>query len=70
MSSSIGLVEEVEVTIKIRGYELACLKKLSLVSHALAARLPYQSQLEQKTLAYGLDDLIRRIELGTITRKN
>lgn len=58
------LVTKQPVTIKVNGIELAALKKLSLVSHALAARLPYQSGQEQKALATVLDDLIREIELA------
>jgi hypothetical protein len=49
------------VTVSIRGIELLALKKLSLVSHALAQKLGSD---EQKCLATTLDDLIRQIEIN------
>ena len=53
------------VTIEVRHIELVALKKLSLVSHALASKLKYEAQHEQTALATTLDDVIRRIELAT-----
>jgi hypothetical protein len=53
-----------EVTIPVRGIELIALKKLSLVSHALAQRIGGEAGREQKCLAGVLDDLIRNIELA------
>lgn len=53
-----------EVTINIEPIEIIALKKLSLVSHALATKLPYGSREEQSTLAKVLDDVIRNIELA------
>lgn len=55
---------DTEVRIKLNGLELVCLKKLSLVSHALAGKLDYRASAEQQTLAKVLDDVIRRIELA------
>lgn len=65
-----GMFDSTSVAININGLELVALKKLSLVSHALASKLDYKSSEEQKTLATVLDDVIRRIELasaGTLT---
>ena len=54
-----------EVTIEVSGIELVALKKLSLVSHALASKLSgFRAREEQKCLATVLDDVIRRIELN------
>lgn len=52
------------VAIEVQPIELIALKKLSLVSHALASKLDYRASEEQKTLATVLDDVIRRIELA------
>ncbi len=52
------------VTIRVRGIDLMALKKLSLVSHALASKLDYRASEEQKALASTLDDMIRQIELA------
>lgn len=52
------------VKIDVHDIELVALKKLSLVSHALASKLDYRASEEQKTLATVLDDVIRRIELA------
>jgi hypothetical protein len=54
-------LDTVTVTVSIRGIELLALKKLSLVSHALAQKLESN---EQETLALTLDDLIRQIEIN------
>lgn len=51
------------VTIPISGIEIVALKKLSLVSHALAQKLGGPAALEQTTLANTLDDVVRRIEI-------
>lgn len=54
-----------QVTIDVRYIELLALKKLSLVSHALAERLnDFRAKEEQGCLARTLDDVIRRVELG------
>ena len=52
------------VKIDVQDIELVALKKLSLVSHALASKLDLRAQQEQKCLAGVLDDVIRRIELA------
>jgi hypothetical protein len=44
--------------------EIVALKKLSLVSHALASKLPFSAKQEQECLATTLDDVIRRYELS------
>ena len=58
-----SLLDARKVTIDVSGLELVALKKLSLVSHALATKLEYRAREEQKCLASVLDDVIRRIEL-------
>ncbi len=57
------------VTISVEPIELIALKKLSLVSHALASKLDYRASEEQKCLATVLDDVIRRIELAAVNVK-
>ena len=59
----IGITETTTVTVSLLGIELLALKKLSLVSHALAAKLSGAAGTEQRMLAIVLDDLIRQIEL-------
>ena len=58
------IFRDTEVSIKINGLEVVCLKKLSLVAHALAEKLDYRASEEQKTLNKVLDDVIRRIQLA------
>lgn len=58
------ITDAFSVEIKVRGIDLIALKKLSLVSHALASKLSFQAGQEQTTLATVLDDVIRKIELG------
>lgn len=58
------MIDTASVTITIRGIELLALKKLSLVSHALASKLGASAGQEQKCLASTLDDLIRQIEIN------
>ena len=59
------MVAPTMVSIEMRGIELLALKKLSLVSHALAGMCSSPTNsLEQRTLAQTLDDVIRRIELA------
>lgn len=58
------------VAISVTGIELLCLKKLSLVSHALAQKLGGSSGQEQATLAKTLDDVIRRIQLAAAGGSN
>lgn len=52
------------VTISVTGLDIVALQKLSLVSHALAAKLGGSAEREQTTLAGVLDELIRKIELA------
>lgn len=59
-----NMIDQSPVEITISGLELVALKKLSLVSHALASKLGYRAGEEQKTLATVLDDVIRRIEIA------
>ena len=54
----------VNVRISTSGIDVIALKKLSLVSHALADRIGGEAGREQRCLAGVLDDLIRKIELG------
>lgn len=65
-----NIVDVVPVTIKVRGIDLIALKKLSLVSHALASKLSFSASEEQKTLATVLDDIIRQIEVAAATRES
>ena len=51
------------VTVSISGIELACLRKLSVVSHALAQKIGGRAGDEQKLLARTLDDLLNQIDL-------
>lgn len=65
----LGLTDTMTVAISVRGIDLYALKKLSLVSHALAEKIGegnYRAGEEQKMLATNLDDLIRQIELKIV----
>ena len=59
-----NMVEKTKVQIEVMGIELVALKKLSLVSHALAQKLGGSAGDEQKCLASVLDDVIRQIEIN------
>lgn len=59
-----NLVEKTTVTVSVSGIDLVALKKLSLVSHALAEKIGGSAGEEQKCLATVLDDLIRQIEIN------
>jgi hypothetical protein len=65
--SKLGLVDTVKVEIDVQGIDLIALKKLSLVSHALAKKIGGMAGQEQATLASVLDDVIRQIEIGCAT---
>lgn len=54
----------VSVQIQVMGIDLIALKKLSLVSHALAEKIGGAAGREQETLASVLDTVIRKIELA------
>jgi hypothetical protein len=58
-----SLLNTYTVTVSVSGLEIMALKKLSLVSHALAQKMGGQHEQEQKALATTLDDLIRQIEI-------
>lgn len=60
----IGVCDTANVTISVLGIEIVALKKLALVSHALASKLDGAAAREQTTLATVLDDTIRKIELA------
>lgn len=63
--NAVNLIDSYTITISVRGIDVLALKKLSLVSHALAQRLDgFSAKEEQKMLASTLDDLIRQIELA------
>jgi hypothetical protein len=64
--NAIGIVDTATVTISIMGIEIVALKKLSLVSHALADKIGGSAGEEQRVLAKVLDDTIRKIELGAV----
>lgn len=59
-----SVFETANVSIPINGLEVLALKKLSLVSHALAEKIDGMAGREQKMLANTLDDVVRRIELA------
>jgi hypothetical protein len=59
-----SLIDVKTVAISVNGIELLAMKKLSLVSHALAQRIGGTAGREQTMLATTLDDVIRRIELA------
>lgn len=61
-----NILDATPVTIKVSGIEMLALKKLSLVSHALADKIGGSAGREQTTLAKTLDDVILRIELAAI----
>lgn len=60
-------IDKVPVTVSVSGLDLLALKKLSLVSHALAEKMGGSAGDEQRTLAGILDDVIRQIEIGAAT---
>ena len=61
-----SILDARQVSIDVSGLEIFALKKLSLVSHALASKLSgFKAREEQRCLAGILDDVIRRIELAT-----
>ncbi|WP_257164634.1 hypothetical protein [Bradyrhizobium sp. SRS-191] len=64
----IGLTDTVTVAISITGIDIVALKKLAIVSHALAGKIGGTAGLEQKALAGTLDDLLRQIEINTAGR--
>lgn len=59
-----NITDTATVSVTVRGIELLALKKLSLVSHALAQKIGGEAGREQKVLASTLDDLVRQIELA------
>ena len=65
----LGALDTAYPIVKISGIELVALKKLSLVSHALASKLDHSAGQEQTTLATVLDDVIRRIEIAIASDK-
>lgn len=64
----LGLTDTATVTISIMGIDLVALKKLSLISHALAQKIGGSAADEQRCLAMVLDDTIRKIELEIMKR--
>lgn len=64
--SVLGITDSATVAVKVLGIELIALKKLSLVSHALADKIGGSAGAEQRVLATVLDDVIRQIELGCV----
>lgn len=58
-----NITDTYTVTVSVMGIEILALKKLSLVSHALAETIGGSAGREQTTLAKTLDDLLRQIEL-------
>lgn len=65
----LGITDTATATIDILGIEIIALKKLSLVSHALADKIGGSAGEEQRVLAKVLDDTIRKIELSALTPK-
>lgn len=64
----LGIVDTATVTISVTGIDIIALKKLSLVSHALAQKIGKQSGREQQALANVLDETIRKIEIAAVAR--
>jgi hypothetical protein len=58
------MIDKTTVSVSVNGLELVALKKLSLVSHALAQKIGGRAGDEQKCLASILDDVIRQIEIN------
>lgn len=58
-----SLMDMHTVTVSVTGLEIVALKKLSLVSHALAKKIGGETGREQKVLADVLDELVRQIEI-------
>jgi len=65
----VNIYDQATVTVSYSGIELIALKKLSLVSHALAQKIGGSAGEEQTTLARTLDDVIRRLELAAVPSK-
>jgi hypothetical protein len=59
-----NITDTYTVTVSVMGIDIIALKKLSLVSHALAKQIGGSAGREQSTLAGCLDDVIRQIELA------
>lgn len=59
-----GALDTYTVAISVTGLDVLCLKKLSLVSHALADKIGGSAGLEQTALAGVLDEVIRKVELA------
>lgn len=57
-------LDSATVTISVTGLDLIALKKLSLVSHALAEKIGGGAGREQTTLAGVLDEVTRKLELA------
>lgn len=60
---TIGITDTATVTISVMGIELIALKKLVLISYALAEKLSGAAGSEQRVLAANLESLVRQIEL-------
>ncbi len=58
-----NLLDTYTITISINGLDVVALRKLSLVSHALADKIGGSAGLEQKALVDTLDGLVRQIEI-------
>lgn len=61
---TLGITDTATVTVTVSGIELLALKKLALVSHALAQKLGGEGGREQTCLASTLDGLVRQIEIN------
>lgn len=71
MSAALGIAEEATVTISVTGIELLALKKLVIVSHALARTLGKSSakaEEEQLLLTRTLNELVLDIETKAAAR--
>jgi hypothetical protein len=58
------MIDAMKAEIEVRGIELIALKKLSLVSHALAEKIGGSVGREQTALATVLDNVIHQIEIN------
>lgn len=64
--TGLNMVTPTSLRVEISGIELIALKKLALITHALATKFNLGAREEAECLAKVLDDVIRRFELASI----
>ena len=65
---ALGITDTATVAITVSGIDILALKKLAIVSHALAGQLSGNAANEQRKLVGVLDELIRKIESQAVNR--